>query len=252
MIRVELKLSDTQIGMLQGLAFALLYGGLGIPVGWLAERYSRVRIIALATAFWSAATALSGMATSFGTMLLTRVGVGTGEAGFTAPTSSLVADHFPARTPRQRDVADHARPAHRRHGGRAAGRRDRAALGLARRVLLLRHSGTAGGLRHLVRPHRAAAGPCRRGRRAARGAAAAARRCFSHIWNVRSLRWIVIGGSICSIGIQGVAQFMVLYFVRSFDMPIRSAAALFGLLSGAVAGGGAGAGRIRHRQGFGA
>ena len=95
MIRVELKLSDTQIGMLQGLAFALLYGGLGIPVGWLAERYSRVRIIALATAFWSAATALSGMATSFTTMLLTRVGVGTGEAGFTAPTSSLVADHFP-------------------------------------------------------------------------------------------------------------------------------------------------------------
>ena len=95
MIRVELKLSDTQIGMLQGLAFALLYGGLGIPVGWLAERFSRVRIIALATAFWSAATALSGLATGFGTMLLTRVGVGTGEAGFTAPTSSLVADHFP-------------------------------------------------------------------------------------------------------------------------------------------------------------
>jgi Na+/melibiose symporter-like transporter len=56
---------------------------------------------------------------------------------------------------------------------------------------------------------------------------------LSHVWNVASLRWIVIGGSICSIGIQGVAQWMVLYFVRSFDMPIRSAAALFGILSGA-------------------
>jgi len=55
---------------------------------------------------------------------------------------------------------------------------------------------------------------------------------ISHIWNTASLRWIVIGGSICSIGIQGVAQFMVLYFVRSFGMPVRSAAALFGLLSG--------------------
>ncbi|HXR51213.1 MAG TPA: MFS transporter, partial [Steroidobacteraceae bacterium] len=91
LIRVDLRLSDTQIGMLQGLAFALLYGGLGIPLGWLAERYSRVGIIAIATAFWSVATAFSGMANNFGQMLLSRVGVGTGEAGFTAPTSSLVA-----------------------------------------------------------------------------------------------------------------------------------------------------------------
>jgi predicted MFS family arabinose efflux permease len=59
------------------------------------------------------------------------------------------------------------------------------------------------------------------------------RATFSHLWNVRSLRWIVIGGAICSIGIQGVAQFMVLYFVRSFQMPIPSAAALFGIVSGA-------------------
>jgi hypothetical protein len=59
------------------------------------------------------------------------------------------------------------------------------------------------------------------------------RATFQHLWRVPSLRWIVIGGSICSIGIQGVAQFMVLYFVRSFDMPIRSAAALFGIVSGA-------------------
>jgi predicted MFS family arabinose efflux permease len=58
------------------------------------------------------------------------------------------------------------------------------------------------------------------------------RAVFSHIWAVPSLRWIVIGGSICSIGIQGVAQFMVLYFVRGFQMPISRAAALFGLVSG--------------------
>ena len=95
LIRVDLGLTDTQIGMLQGLSFALLYGGLGIPIGRLAERRSRIGIIAFATAFWSAATALSGLAGNFWQMLLTRVGVGMGEAGFTAPTSSLVADHFP-------------------------------------------------------------------------------------------------------------------------------------------------------------
>ncbi|RYG79394.1 MFS transporter, partial [bacterium] len=54
-----------------------------------------------------------------------------------------------------------------------------------------------------------------------------------HVWNVPTLRYIVIGGSICSIGIQGVAQFMVLYFVRAFHLPIPKAAALFGLVSGA-------------------
>src|SRR4029077_13777961 len=75
MIRVDLQLSDTQLGMLQGLAFALLYGGLGIPLGWLAERYSRVGIIALATAFWSVATALSGTALNFTQMMFTRIGV---------------------------------------------------------------------------------------------------------------------------------------------------------------------------------
>ena len=56
---------------------------------------------------------------------------------------------------------------------------------------------------------------------------------FAHLWRVRTLRYIVIGGSICSIGIQGVAQFMVLYLVRTFGLPISTAGAVFGLLSGA-------------------
>jgi hypothetical protein len=68
---------------------------------------------------------------------------------------------------------------------------------------------------------------------ATRGAPPSLRAVFKHLWSVPSLRWIVIGGSICSIGIQGVAQFMVLYFVRAFHLPISAAAALFGIVSGA-------------------
>jgi MFS family permease len=79
------NLSDTHIGLLQGLSFALLYGGLGLPIGRLAERYSRINIIAMATTIWSIATACTGMAATYGQMLLSRVGVGMGEAGFTAP-----------------------------------------------------------------------------------------------------------------------------------------------------------------------
>ncbi|HMA11847.1 MAG TPA: MFS transporter, partial [Steroidobacteraceae bacterium] len=231
MIRVELKLSDTQIGMLQGLAFALLYGGLGIPVGWLAERYSRVRIIAVATAFWSAATALSGMATNFGQMLLTRVGVGTGEAGFTAPTSSLVADHFPReRRASAMSLIMLGLPIGAMVGALLAGVIAqhwgwRAVFWCFGIPGLLVACATWFGL---TEPPRGLAD----GAGTQRAAPPPLRVAIAHLWNVASLRWIVIGGAICSIGIQGVAQFMVLYFVRSFDMPIRSAAALFGVLSG--------------------
>ncbi len=231
MIRVDLKLTDTQIGMLQGLAFALLYGGLGIPVGWLAERYSRVRIIALATAFWSAATAFSGLASSYGQMLLSRFGVGTGEAGFTAPTSSLVADHFPReRRASAMSLIMLGLPLGAMMGALLAGMIAqhwgwRAVFWCFGVPGLLVAAATWFGL---AEPPRGLVD----GEDAKRAAPPPMRVVVTHLWNVASLRWIIIGGAICSIGIQGVAQFMVLYFVRSFDLPIRSAAALFGVLSG--------------------
>jgi predicted MFS family arabinose efflux permease len=233
LIRVDLGLSDSQIGMLQGLAFALLYGGLGIPLGWLAERYSRVGIIALATAFWSAATALSGVATNFGQMLLARIGVGMGEAGFTAPTSSLVADHFPReRRASAMSLIMLGLPIGAMMGALLAGvvaeRWGWRAVFLAfgapgLLVALLTWLG-------LTEPQRGLADGAPA---AGRGPPPPLRAVFMHLWSVPSLRWIVIGGSICSIGIQGVAQFMVLYFVRAFHMPIGAAAALFGIVSGA-------------------
>ncbi|MFM1887190.1 MAG: hypothetical protein RL026_2347 [Pseudomonadota bacterium] len=232
-IRVDLGLSDTQIGLLQGLAFALLYGGMGIPVGWLAERCNRVRIIALATAFWSVATACSGLAMNFGQMLLTRIGVGLGEAGFTAPTSSLVADHFP----RERRASAMALimlglPIGSMVGALLAGliashwdwRVVFIAFGIPGVLMALATwTGLTEPPRGLVegRTTNAAHRPPKM------------REALAHLWRVRSLRWIVIGGAICSIGIQGVAQFMVLYFVRSFQLPIGAAGALFGVVSGA-------------------
>lgn len=232
LIRVDLGLSDTQIGMLQGLAFALLYGGLGIPVGWLAERYSRVGIIACATAFWSAATAFSGLATNFTQMLLTRVGVGMGEAGFTAPTSSLVADHFPReRRASGMSLIMLGLPLGALVGALLAGviaerwgwRAVFFAFGVpGLLVALVTWLG-------LTEPPRGLAD----GAAGERRTPAALRDTFRHLWRVPSLRWIVIGGSICSIGIQGVSHFMVLFFVRTFQLPISTAAALFGVVSGA-------------------
>lgn len=93
-IKVDLQLTDQQLGWLGGLSFALLYTTLGIPIARLAERRNRVNIIAIAIVVWSAFTALCGTATSYVQLLLYRVGVGVGEAGLSPPAHSLISDYF--------------------------------------------------------------------------------------------------------------------------------------------------------------
>ena len=93
-IRLELGLSDTQIGLMTGLAFALFYTTLGIPIARYSDRPTtiRPRLIAIALAMWSAMTALCGLAQNFIQLLIARIGVGVGEAGCTPPAHSLIAD----------------------------------------------------------------------------------------------------------------------------------------------------------------
>lgn len=94
-IKGEFHLSDFQIGMVSGLAFAALNVLLGIYVARIAERKRRLPLVWVGTILWSIATSLCGAATSFMTLLLARVGVGVGEAVGLPATSSLVADYFP-------------------------------------------------------------------------------------------------------------------------------------------------------------
>jgi MFS family permease len=94
-IKADLGLTDSQLGLMGGLAFALFYTGLGIPIAWLADRKSRVNIIAISVAVWSAFTALCGLAQNFWQLFLARMGVGVGEAGGVAPSYSLISDYFP-------------------------------------------------------------------------------------------------------------------------------------------------------------
>lgn len=94
-IKADLMLSDTQLGLMGGLAFALFYTGLGIPIAMLADRSSRSWIITVALVLWSAMTAACGLAQNFWQIFLARVGVGVGEAGGVAPSYSLISDYFP-------------------------------------------------------------------------------------------------------------------------------------------------------------
>lgn len=94
-IKGELGLTDQQLALLMGLAFAVFYTGLGVPVAALAERTGRARVLTRALALWSAFTALCGTVTGFWPLFLCRMGVGIGEAGGVAPAHSLIADLFP-------------------------------------------------------------------------------------------------------------------------------------------------------------
>lgn len=94
-IKAELNLTDTHLGVLTGLSFAIFYVTLGIPIARLADRSNRRNIVAGSLALWSLMTALSGMAGNFIHLLLARIGVGVGEAGGSPPAHSMISDYFP-------------------------------------------------------------------------------------------------------------------------------------------------------------
>jgi len=94
-IKADLGLTDSELGLMGGLAFALFYTGLGIPVAMLADRFSRTWIMTIALVIWSGMTAASGLANNFWQLFAARLGVGVGEAGGVAPAYSLISDFFP-------------------------------------------------------------------------------------------------------------------------------------------------------------
>ena len=103
-IKADLALSDRQLGLMGGIAFALFYSGLAIPIAWLADRKSRVRIIAWSVGLWSLTTAVCGLTQNFWQLFLARMGVGIGEAGGVAPSYGLISDFYP-REKRARALA---------------------------------------------------------------------------------------------------------------------------------------------------
>jgi MFS family permease len=94
-IRKELGFSDTQLGLITGLVFAVFYSICGVPVAWMADRMNRVRIVAVACGLWSLFTGACGLAGSFAQLALARVGVGIGEAGGVPPSYAILSDYFP-------------------------------------------------------------------------------------------------------------------------------------------------------------
>ncbi|HTV77964.1 MAG TPA: MFS transporter [Steroidobacteraceae bacterium] len=94
-LKTDLKFTDAQLGLIQGLGFAIFYTLMGLPLARLAERYSRTRIIAACVGIFGVMVSLCSTAQGFGRLLLFRIGVGIGDGGFGPPVASLVGDHYP-------------------------------------------------------------------------------------------------------------------------------------------------------------
>ena len=101
-IKMEMGLSDAQLGLLSGFTFAVIYVTAGIPIAYWADRGNRRNIVALSLTVWSSMTAISGFVQNYAQLLLARLGVGLGEAGGSPPSHSIISDYYP---PEQRATA---------------------------------------------------------------------------------------------------------------------------------------------------
>lgn len=238
-IKQELGLSDTSLGLLTGLGFALFYTTLGIPVARIAERRSRVAVIAVSITIWSAMTALGGLARSFPHLLLARLGVGIGEAGYAPTAQSLIADLYP---PERRATAlslfSLGIPAGMLVGAIAGGW---LAQSLGWRVAFLALGLPGLALAALVALTLEDPGRGRHDRDAPRDPAPLAATIAS-LLRAPGFVHMAAGASIASVAGYGLTSFAVPLLIRRFGLPLAQAATGYGLVAGIAIGLGIGCG----------
>jgi predicted MFS family arabinose efflux permease len=253
-IKVDLKITDTQLGLLGGLSFAVLYTVLGIPIARLAERWNRVSIISLALVVWSAFTVACGFAGNFVSLLAMRVGVGVGEAGCSPPSHSLISDYFePKRRASALSIYAFGIPLGSMIGAVAGGwlaktygwRVAFMVVGapgviLALLVKLLVKEPPRGHSDPLERPAlpedvtAEAAAPAAGGwlLTELKELAAVTRDLFSH-WPILNM---VLGVTLTSVAGYGIGQFSSPYFIRAFGLDYATVGLVFGLVAGFSSG----------------
>lgn len=227
-IKGELQLSDAQIGMMSGLAFAIFYCTLSIPIARLAETGNRVTIISTAIAFWSAMTAVCGFAQNFIQLFLARVGVGIGEAGCTPPAHSLIADYFP---PERRATAygiySLGIPLGVLFGAVVGGwiahnfgwRAAFMIVGLPGILLAITMWLT---IKEPPRTNPAAEAP-------------PLRAVLTHFWQTKRLRLVAIGNSMIAFTSFGLVVFAIPFLLRGTDLNLFHAALGYGVVAGLAA-----------------
>ncbi len=233
-IKEDLKLSDSQLGLLGGFAFAILYSTLGIPIARLAESRSRKGIITASLVVWSAMTALCGVAQGYGSLFAFRIGVGVGEAGASPPAHSLIADYFPPdRRATALSIYSLGIPIGvlagavlggviaQRYGWRPAF----AIVGLPGLLLAVLTLFT------LREPPRGNS----EGGELAGAATPSLMDVVRRLGSRPSFLHVMAGAALASFGGYGIGAFSAPYFIRTFGLSLTQAGFVLGLISGAAA-----------------
>ncbi|MBC2777024.1 spinster family MFS transporter [Parasphingopyxis marina] len=233
-IKRDLALSDLQLGLLGGLAFALFHAVMGIPLARLADRKSRINLLAISVFFWSLATALCGTAVNFWQMLLCRVGVGVGEASFTPAVNSLIGDHFkPTRRASAISIIQLGSPISALVGAAVVSsiviywdwRVAFLAAGIPGIVIaLLVKFG-------LKEPPRGLAD----GMPEAKGAHPSFGAVLRSILARPAAIHVIIAGSLAHIGLTGIGQFLSPFYIRVHSLSLHEAALMFGFMQAGAA-----------------
>ena len=234
-IRMELHLSDKGVGFLTGVPLGLFYVTLGIPISWLADRSNRRNILGICVIIWSGFTALCGRSQTYLQFLLARIGVGSGEAGGTPTSNSLLADYFPPeRRPMAFTVfalgaplgawlgADVAGAVANAHGWRASF----LALGvpgllIGLLVLLTIREPLRGGLDAGTVPQRASMAESLR-----------------FLWKQRAAFHVIMGSGVCSLWGWGLVWWTPTFLMRTYGLSVGQAGAVTGhihLVAGVIA-----------------
>jgi predicted MFS family arabinose efflux permease len=226
----DLHLSDTELGVVQGFAFAIFYTLMGLPVARLAERYSRARIIGISIALFSGFGALASQARSFAMLLLCRIGVGIGDAGAIGPpVSSLLGDHYPAaKRASAVTVVWLGAPLGALAGAAIGGWTAQHAnwrswfVGLAVPGVIA----AALALFTLREPRR---GACDAGG-ITTGAIPSTGTALRFLLAKPSMRHVLLGAAFSTIALNGMGQFFARYFVAVFHLGMAQAGRMLGLL----------------------
>ncbi len=241
-IKADLKLQDWQVGVLGGLAFALLYSIGGLGVARFAERANRVTIISAALGIWSAMTALCGAAVGFWSLALARVGVGLGEAGYIPPSYSMIADYYP---PEKRASALGVFTLGVPLGaflGAVLGGALAQAYGWRVAFFALGLPGVALAILFKLTVREPARGGMDPGGAVADGQPPSFSAVLRMLMRKRAFVHLTLGASLTSFSGYAVAQFAVPLLLRGYDLDLRTASLAYGVVGTLAAAVGVGAG----------
>lgn len=227
-MRVDLDMTDTQLGLVTGLAFALFNSLVGLPLAYLADRSDRVRLITVATLVWSGATAVCGLAQGFGQLFAARVGLAVGDAAVTPATHSLISDFFaPDRRARAFGIV---------HVGVPAGVFAAFAIGgfladtvgwRAAFVVIALPALVLAVVTPLAVPE-----PRRGLAETEQIAAPPVREQIAQIGRIRPLLWALLGGALANMVLNCIGTWMAVYYIRTFDWSATRTGLTLGALIG--------------------